>query len=233
MDHIIKSAQPDFEFIKQHYPQYFHLRGRNNEPVWYEKPAAVNLKALRKGGVGIDRLLRHYAMITEFGWQYLETDDLGRSITVIDMEGIRLTDFVGEVVDFTRKCSANTGDHYPERAGYVFVINVPYWFNLIWKVVKGFVNDVTLEKITIIRGAKAIKAALSERIPEENIPPQYGGSSVPLGESPEEQKLRAFMEHNTALAADSASSNNKSKSCNGMEGSEPCRYCTWTPVRSY
>ncbi|KAI2498357.1 Sec14p-like protein [Fragilaria crotonensis] len=40
MDQIIKSPHPYFELIKQHYPQFFHLRGRNNEPVWYERPLA-------------------------------------------------------------------------------------------------------------------------------------------------------------------------------------------------
>lgn len=129
MDHQIRIPNPNFELVKEHYPQYFHLRGRNNEPVWYERPAGVNLKALRELGVGVDELLLHYATMTEFGWQFNELDDMARSITVIDMEGVRLADFAGEVVDFTRKCSVSTGDHYPERAGHVIIVNVPYWFS--------------------------------------------------------------------------------------------------------
>lgn len=129
MDYQIRSPNPKFELIKRHYPQYYHLRGRNNEPVWYERPAGVNLKALREEAkVTVDELLLHYATMTEFGWQCLEQDDFAQSITVIDMEGVRLKDFVGEVVDFTRKCSASTGDHYPERAGHVIIANVPSWF---------------------------------------------------------------------------------------------------------
>lgn len=224
MDYIIKSPHPHFELIKQHYPQFFHLRGRKNEPVWYERPPGVNLKALSNAGVDLDTLLRHYAMVTEFGWQYLEPDDMGRSITVIDLDGIKMTDFVGDVVDFTKKCSAFTGDHYPERAGYVFVINVPYWFNVIWSVVKNFVDPVTLEKISIVRGEKAIKAAMLERIPIENIPPEYGGTSMPLGLSPEEQKLKAFMIHNLMVA-------NGTSQCQGFAGN--CPFCTWVPARSY
>jgi CRAL/TRIO domain len=224
MDTIIKSPHQFFELIKQHYPQYFHLRGRNNEPVWYEKPPAVNLKALMSSGVDLDGLLRHYAMVTEFGWQYLEPDDMARSITVIDLEGIKMTDFVGDVVDFTKKCSAFTGQHYPERAGYVFVINVPYWFNMIWTVVKNFVDPVTLEKISIVRGENAIKEALLKRIPIENIPPEYGGTSMPLGLSPEEQKLKAFMIHNLMVA-------NGTSDCGGIKGN--CPFCSWVPSRSY
>jgi hypothetical protein len=47
---------------------------------------------------------------------------------------------------------------------------VPYWFNVIWSVVKNFVDPVTLEKISIVRGEKAIKAAMLERIPDRKHP---------------------------------------------------------------
>ena len=75
----------------------------------------------------MQQLLKHYAMITEFQWQFLERDDFQRSIYIIDLAGIRMTDFVGECVDFVRQASAFTAAHYPERAGHVFVVNVPGW----------------------------------------------------------------------------------------------------------
>ena len=43
-----------------------------------------------------------------------------------------MTDFVGESVDFVKKASAFSAQHYPERAGFVFVVNVPSWFKMIW-----------------------------------------------------------------------------------------------------
>lgn len=223
MDTILREAHPHFEFIKKHYPHYHHGRGRKNEPVFYEQPPRTNLKALREGGVNLDKLLRHYAMITEFGWQYLERDDMARSITIIDLKGIKFGDFVGEVVDFVKKASAFTGQHYPERAGSVYVINVPGWFKVIWSVVKPMVDPVTLEKIFILRGAEEIKQKMLEKIPLENIPPEYGGLSVPLGQSPEEILLHDLMYHNNALA--------NNRPCEGVQGG--CRFCSWAPARSY
>ena len=227
MDYIIKEASPRFALIKQHYPHYFHLRGRNGEPVYFEKPPKTNLKALRAGGVGVEDLLRHYAMVTEFGWQVLERNDSAKSITVIDLEGIRMTDFVGDCVDFVRKASAFTGAHYPERAGYVFVVNVPSWFSFIWNVVKPMVDEVTLKKIYILRDKKAVFEAMLERIPIENIPPEYGGQSMPLGQSPEEQMIWGFMNHNN----DNVQGTN---CCQGpCDPVHPCQFCTFVPARSY
>lgn len=128
MNTILKEPARNFELIKRHYPHYFHLKGRNGETCYYESPPQTNLKALREGGVNLHALLRHYAMITEFHWQVLDRNDFGKSIYIIDLKGIRIHDFVGECVDFVRKASEFTGQHYPERAGYVFVVNVPSWF---------------------------------------------------------------------------------------------------------
>jgi hypothetical protein len=143
IDTILQEAHPNFELIKSHYPHYYHLRGRNGEPVFFEQPPKTNLAAMRNGGVTLPGLLRHYAMVTELQWQCIERDDFARSITVLDLQGIRVMDFVGECVEYVRKCSQFTGQHYPERAGFVMIINSPGWFQMIWKVVKPMVDEVT------------------------------------------------------------------------------------------
>mmetsp|Transcript_14913 Transcript_14913/g.24093 ORF Transcript_14913/g.24093 Transcript_14913/m.24093 type:complete len:474 (+) Transcript_14913:526-1947(+) len=226
IDSILLDAHPNFELIKKHYPHYYHLRGHKGEPVFFEQPPKTNLAALKAGGIDLPGLVHHYTMITEFQWQFIERDDLARSITVLDLEGMRMRDFVGECVEYVKMCSQFTGQHYPERAGHVIVVNVPRWFSMIWNVVKPMVDEVTLQKISIVRGANEVFEALAAKIPVENIPPEYGGKSVPLGQSPEENDLRALMAHNNALARGDYS-------CGGRSANPPCRFCTWGPARSY
>ena len=138
---ILKEPHPHFELIKEHYPHYYHLKGKNGEYCYYECPPRTNLKALKAAGLVIDDLLRHYAFVTEFGWQYIDRNDFGKSIYIIDLNGIGLTDFVGECVDFVKKTAQFTGQHYPERAGFIYVVNVPSWFKVIWNVVKPIVDE--------------------------------------------------------------------------------------------
>lgn len=135
----------------------------------------------------IDELLKHYALCCEYMWTKIDNSEEGKSIYVIDLEGIGFRDFAGEVVDFVKKASSFTAAHYPERSGSIFVINVPSWFSVIWNVVKPMVDDVTKQKISILKaGKEGITKALSEKIDIANIPPEYGGMSMPLGQSPEE-----------------------------------------------
>ncbi|KAG7402269.1 hypothetical protein PHYBOEH_003528 [Phytophthora boehmeriae] len=191
VDRLLEEPSPHFQIIKENYPHYYHKCGKNGEPVYYEKPGKINLKALKAAGLTLDDLMHNYLMITEFLWQVIEQDDNRKGISVLDVDGIGISDFAGEAVEYVRKAASVSGRHYPERCAFIFVINVPSWFSMIWNTVKGMVDDVTREKVIIVRGKKKIFEALSERIPVENIPVEYGGTSD--GKSPEEDLLFNLM----------------------------------------
>lgn len=200
IDSLLTDPHPQFTTIKQNYPHYYHGRGHRGEPVYYELPAKINLKELKRNDIDLSGLLRHYLLVTDFCWTVLERSQHGpqsQSIYVLDLEGIKLKDFVGDVVKFVKEAASLTAQHYPERSGGIFVINAPVFFDIIWKVIKPIVDPSTLEKVKVIRGKDKILAALRERIPLNQIPPEYGGRGLPLGHSEEERYLGALMQHNT------------------------------------
>ena len=57
-------------------------------------------------------------------------------------------------------------------------------------------DEVTKKKIRIVRGKQNILRELLSVIDKENIPPEFGGSSVPLGQSPEEKQFAEDMRKN-------------------------------------
>jgi hypothetical protein len=192
LDTILSKAWPQFRLIKTHYPHYYHKRGLHGEPVYYEKPGKINLKALKAAGVTLTDLLHNYLMVSEFLWQVLEPDDNKKCISVLDVDGIGISDFAGEAVEYVRNTAAVSGGHYPERCAYIFVINVPSWFSMVWNVVKTMMDEVTRDKVIIVRGNKQkILDALAEKIPLANIPEEYGGES--MGMAAEETLLYNLM----------------------------------------
>jgi hypothetical protein len=233
IDTILREPFEDFWLIKKHYPHFYHCQGFQGEPVYYEQPAKTDLKALKAQGVTFEKLLRHYIMISEYEWQMLCRDDLKTSIFVVDLHGIRLSDFIGETVDFVKKASTIAVQHYPERAGKVFIVNVPRWFQLIWKTLRPLLPEATIEKIFILRGKHEIIESLQKHIPLCNIPPEYGGKSpTRLGDSPEEVQLTKLMQHNMQLAKKNMSL------CPGCHPKQsisdwPCDICAWKPARRY
>lgn len=147
IDDILVEPHPNFEIIKKYYPQYFHGRTRDGLPVYIERPGKIDLSALKREGLSIDDLLRHYMYITEYLWRVLEPNDEARSITVVDVAGIGMYDLGGEVLDFIKRASAFTGAHYPERSAHIFIVNIPGWFNMIWRMVQPLIDPVTRQKV--------------------------------------------------------------------------------------
>ena len=117
IDVLLSEPHPQFTTIKQHYPHYYHGRGKRGEPVYYELPAQINLKELKRSGIDLSSLLRHYLLVTDFCWTVLERVQHGpqsQSIYVLDLEGIKLKDFVGDVAKFVKEAASLTSQHYPE-----------------------------------------------------------------------------------------------------------------------
>ncbi|DAZ96283.1 TPA: hypothetical protein N0F65_008316, partial [Lagenidium giganteum] len=188
IDHILVKPHPKFDTIKKYYPQYFHGRAKKGNPVYYERAGKIDLAGLKAEGLSIEDLLQHYMYITEYLWRVIEPNDSARSVTVLDVSGIGMSDLGGEVMDFIKRASAFTGAHYPERSAHIFIINIPGWFSMVWRLVKPLIDPVTREKIHMLKGSSILRE-LEEIIDSDQIPSDFGGRGCPLGEAQEEQDL--------------------------------------------
>ena len=64
-------------------------------------------------------------------------------------------------------------DYYPEIMGQLFIVNAPMLFTGVWAVVKGFIDEKTRKKITILGGK--FQKDLLELVDENNLPDFLGG----------------------------------------------------------
>ncbi len=190
VDNILEKPHPHFEVIKANYPHYFTARAKDGYVLYIEQPGRVKMKPMRKAGCKLKDLLWHYLYITEFMWKMVEPAEKGRTITVLDVKGIGIFDFAGEVVDFVKKCSKFTGEHYPERSFRIFIINVPRWFMTVYNIAKAWVAPETLQKIVICRNT-SYQEKLRELVDPAVLPEKYGGDcTVPLPDTDLEKMLR-------------------------------------------
>lgn len=74
-----------------------------------------------------------------------------------------------------------------------FIINAPFIFSAIWRVVRGWLDPVTAQKIQIL-GSNYQETLLAEIAPEQ-LPVEYGGTNPFVLESPrvEEAEGRRFV----------------------------------------
>lgn len=95
---------------------------------------------------------------------------------MVDVKDAKITDFFRykELRTLIKQMTLIDQDNYPEHMGSLFLINTPLPFRAVWKVVKGWMDRRTQEKITVL-GASFGKE-LFEICPPESVPEVFGGT---------------------------------------------------------
>lgn len=172
---ILEERQPYFNLIKTMYPHYHCGRGKSGHPVFYERPGEFESTQLAARGVVTEHLLRHWLFTTEYQWKILcNNDEKAKSIAVIDIANIKMTDLAGESLNFLKKSISIANQHYPERSFAILIVNAPVFFSMIWRLVKPLVHENTQKKIKILSTKQTLEG-LMELIDIEQIPVYYGG----------------------------------------------------------
>ncbi|KAM7487788.1 hypothetical protein LguiB_025272 [Lonicera macranthoides] len=66
--------------------------------------------------------------------------------------------------------------YYPERLRTLFILNMPWFFVSVWRMISRFLEKATLEKIVIVSNENERRDFIRE-IGEEALPEEYGGWS--------------------------------------------------------
>ncbi|CUA70373.1 Sec14 cytosolic factor [Rhizoctonia solani] len=169
---------PEKAKVDEYYPQFYHKTDKDGRPVYVERLGKVDLKAL--GAITTqDRQLKNLVLEYErFLHERLPacSDAAGKpvetSCTILDLKGVGIGSFY-QVKDYVMKASAIGQNYYPETMGKFYIVNSPYLFSTVWTLVKPWLDEVTVSKISI--PGSDYKAKLLEQIPAENLPEDLGG----------------------------------------------------------
>lgn len=192
--------------IKEAYPHCFHGHSKSGHVIIYEQPGSMNLKELLRNGCEISDLVHHFIFNTEFNANCLSQKEEIRSIrrrcdvgqeswgsmVVMDVKGAGLSKLSTDVMKYLKESGNITSAHYPLSLKRAFVVNCPFWLAGAWSSIKVAIPDSV--HVDILSESK-YGEALREFIDEDQIPPEFGGTSpYKLGEHPYEQELLKLVE---------------------------------------
>jgi hypothetical protein len=124
----------------------------------------------------------------------------------MDVDNVGLRDLMGETLEFLSQSSKIIQGHYVERCHKIFIVNTPFFFNALWKIVAPMVNDNTRRKIRILGSNYS---ELLDCIDESQLPVRYGGRGSPLGSSAEETELFNYVTKLNMEGSDAADISDK------------------------
>ncbi|KAM0792775.1 hypothetical protein ACM66B_002546 [Microbotryomycetes sp. NB124-2] len=161
------------------YPRFYHKIDKDGRPVYIEQLGKLDLKELYKHTTPerqIQSLVVEYEkfqrdrlpVCSELSGHLIET-----SCTIMDLKGVGLSQF-WHVKNYVQEASAISQNNYPETMGRFYIINAPWAFSTAWSVVKGWLDEATQRKITIL--SSSYQSELLKQVPAENLPAFLGGT---------------------------------------------------------
>ena len=180
-------AQLDISPVKLFYnivPHNYYSMDREGRPVYIERYKDFDLKEIYKR-VGeefpVKYYIYHYERTVLALNPYLSKlagRKVEQTVTILDMAGMNFSDVLSkrtEIQALFKKTSKIAQDNYPEIMGKLFVVNTPMLFNMMWVILKGFLNENTVKKITIC--GSSFKKDLLKVIAEDQLPDFLGGTN--------------------------------------------------------
>jgi len=135
----------------------------------------------------LDNLIRFHAWETEQALRLMyEARDqheynIETFLLVCDAEGWNLSLATSDAFAFIKGMVVTDADHYPERLGTLLLINAPSALTFAWRIIQGFIDARTKEKIHIYGSNRSEwLPVLLKYVDVDKIPVQYGGTMPDL-----------------------------------------------------
>jgi len=183
IDFKVDDIVSNFEFnekaeVDKYYPQFYHKTDREGRPIYIEQLGKLDIKALYSCTTQerqLQRLVLEYERslhsrlpaCSKASGHPVET-----YCTILDLGGVSLSNFY-RVKDYVMQAASIGQDRYPETMGKFYIINAPWAFSAVWAIIKPWLDEVTVKKISIL-GA-TYREELLKQIRIENLPKQFGG----------------------------------------------------------
>ena len=173
------------------YPGGWCGKGRDHNPVFYERLGGLDFRGLSKFLEPNDvRLFSVWRMerCSEIMVMASHAGFASRRFTlVLDLRGVKLRDFLRrKLLNLVRMIGKIGDSYYPERLCRTLVVNAPYVFDKAWNgVIRHFFEKDTQEKVKVARSGASSLELLHRFIAPEQLPACFPGGELALNGDPE------------------------------------------------
>ena len=176
--------------LREYFPGGFYEQDKEGHPVWYDRAGQIDPKGILKH-VSIEEVVKFGIWRAEEATkQHVDHSTVGhpghagkqisQTTCVQDLRGLGMRHANGTVLKVLKAIIATEDNYYPERLNKYLIINAPYVFSGIWKIVRAFVDPVTREKVHIVSGNA--KDLLLKYIDKDKLPAYLGGEAAVDGD---------------------------------------------------
>jgi len=173
----------DLSKVYEYFPTWIQGYDKQSRPVSYRRFGKFEIWNILKLTT-LERFMRFHAWESEQSLRLMEqkSQEIGYTIetfvVIIDALGWSIGLATSEAFAYIKSMASIDSDHYPERLGLCIIINAPSMLSFSWRVIAGFLDDVTKAKIKILgTDPNEWRPVLLSVIDEDQLPRMYGGTA--------------------------------------------------------
>ena len=95
---------------------------------------------------------------------------------VLDLAGLSTSQLSRRALAIIKEQSAIDSICFPETMTKMLIINAPTFFTATWRLIKGWLDPRTVNKVEVISSKSAAEKRLLELVDTEQLPEDYGGT---------------------------------------------------------
>mmetsp|Transcript_11201 Transcript_11201/g.16380 ORF Transcript_11201/g.16380 Transcript_11201/m.16380 type:complete len:470 (-) Transcript_11201:251-1660(-) len=179
------------------YPQLYSGKAKNGCPLFISKPGVLNVDAV-ECITSIDGILKYhwYVMMHDYAGRLRAEKEADKNFTrfeccsVLDLDHLTSAQLSQRCLNIIKTQMAVDSVCFPETMNKMVIVNAPRFFAMTWKLIKGWIDPRTANKIEIISSRSKWEARLRELVDADQLPSDYGGK----GESTTDTLLKDALE---------------------------------------
>ena len=178
---ILDQPDPDAEVWGQYFPYSFLGHDKEGCPIYWEKTGECSqtfpeaIKRLSEDKMVWMHILKQEVTLRtrmSVASAFYKTQ-ITKQIGIMDLANVSYAvDF--RAMSYCTRSVTIDQNYYPETLKTLYIINAPWFFNMLWAIVRPFLDTVTANKFVIL-GSDYIDK-LREAIDDSQIPVEFGGS---------------------------------------------------------
>lgn len=181
VDELVKTFEfTELEKVADIYPQYYHGVDKLGRPVYIEHFGKFNLNGLM-AVTSMERmktrLIVEYEKLLDSRFPACSQNSnttIELSCTILDMKDVSVWGAT-KLYSFIREITQIGQNYYPEVMGKMMIVNAPYMFSGIWKIVSGMIDENTRKKIDVLSEKESVPKIM-EVIEPRYVPKSLGGT---------------------------------------------------------
>jgi len=166
------------------FPQLYTGKSKKGCPLYISKPGQLQADAL-DCITSLEGLLKYHwhIMVHDYGARLRKYKEENPSFCrfecfcILDLAHLSAQQLTSRCLDIVKKQAFIDSLCFPETMNKMIIVNAPRFFTLTWKVIKGWIDVRTANKVELYSSKSSATKRLLELIDVNELPSDYGGSA--------------------------------------------------------